>query len=97
MQLSAHDLKLMTRLNRHPALRERMERLLEVVENAAGDARLADEAEQRVIEELRRLGADTLTAWAETRLVRHTESELAKAEGRSAGKKNSIGTRRSAR
>lgn len=97
MQASAHDLKLITRLNRHPALRERIERLLGVVENAAGDARLADEAEQRVIEELRQLGNDTLTAWAETCLARHTESELAKAEVRSAGKKTSIGTRRSAR
>ena len=44
------------RLGRHPQLQASMEALLEVVENAAGDVVKADEAEERVMEELRRLG-----------------------------------------
>ena len=46
----------MTRLNQHPHLRERMETLLNVVENVAGDCTKAEAAEQSVIEELHKLG-----------------------------------------
>lgn len=40
-------------MNAHPLLRDRMEMLLRVVENAAGDVEKADEAERLVIEEIR--------------------------------------------
>lgn len=53
------------RLNRHPKLRERMEALLNVVENTVGDCTKADDAEQRVIEELRKMGNEALHGWAE--------------------------------
>lgn len=46
----------MTRLHHHPQLRERMETLLNVVENVAGDCTKADAAEQAVIEEVRKRG-----------------------------------------
>ncbi len=52
------------RLAAHPHLRERVEALLGIVEDASGDLDRADAAEQRVIEELRRLGSDALHAWA---------------------------------
>jgi hypothetical protein len=54
----------MTRLNQHPQLRERMETLLNVVEDVAGDCTKADAAEQSVIEELRNLGNEALQCWA---------------------------------
>ena len=53
------------RLNHHPKLRERMESLLHVVENTAGDNTKADDAERHVIEELRMMGSDALHCWAE--------------------------------
>ena len=53
------------RLAAHPQLRERVERLIEVMENASGDVKLADETERRVMEELRQLGLDVLQGWAE--------------------------------
>ena len=43
------------RLKPHPKLRERMEVLLNVVENTAGDCTKADDAERYVIEELRKV------------------------------------------
>ena len=43
------------RLMGHPQLRERIEALLNVVENSAGDIEQADLAEQLVIEEVRQL------------------------------------------
>jgi hypothetical protein len=53
-----------SRLNQHPKLRERVESLLHVVENTAGDCTKADDAECRVIEELRKMGSDALHCWA---------------------------------
>ena len=56
---------LLERLEQYPELRARMEVLFEVVENAAGDAAKADEAEERVMEEIRQMGQEALQAWAE--------------------------------
>jgi hypothetical protein len=85
------------RLNAHPHLRERIEQLLDVVEDAAGDVDKADEAERRFIEELRRLGHEALQGWAvgkETQKVKDLQSDNdRKVTGH--GKKNSTGTRRS--
>jgi hypothetical protein len=53
------------RLERHPALKARMERMLDVVENAAGDVRRADDAERRAIEELRQMGLEVMQAWGQ--------------------------------
>jgi hypothetical protein len=53
------------RLERHPELKARVERLLDVVEDTAGDVRLADEAERRAIEELRQMGRDVMQGWGQ--------------------------------
>jgi phosphoribosyl-dephospho-CoA transferase len=52
------------RLQEHPELREKIEALLSVVENAQGDVKTANEAEQRVIEEIQKLGQAALQGWA---------------------------------
>ena len=62
---SHKDELLLTRLNHHPQLRERIETLLNIVDNVAGDCAKADAAEQAVIEELRKLGTAALQEWAE--------------------------------
>ena len=53
------------RLREHPQLRERFEQMLDLVENAEGDCVLADEAELRVLEQVRGLGRELLQDWAE--------------------------------
>ena len=53
------------RLSAHPELLSRIEALLNVVENSAGDIEQADLAEQRVIEEVRHIGQQALSSWAE--------------------------------
>ena len=68
------------RLEKHPALRVRFERILALAENAGNEVRLADDAEDRVTEELRRLGQEVLTGWAQCR------HEAAAREGRSQGR-----------
>jgi hypothetical protein len=65
MFTSDRDQVLCERLNRHPRWRARVESLLPVVEDAAGDCEKADAAERRVIEERRQRGNEALTAWAE--------------------------------
>lgn len=52
------------RLNSHPELKARIEVLLSVIENATGDLVKANDAEQRVVEEIRQLGQTALQAWA---------------------------------
>jgi hypothetical protein len=67
--------------------------LLSVVEDAAGDLEKADAAERRMIEELRQMGNEALTAWAERGVERSTEKAAKNPELRPAGKKTSTGTR----
>ena len=87
------DQVLCERLNRHPRLRARVESLLEVVEDAAGDCEKADAAERRVIEELRQMGNEALTAWAERGVEKSAAVAQAELDWRPGGKKNGIGTR----
>lgn len=80
------------RLNAHPLLRDRMEMLLRVVENAAGNAEKADEAERLVLEEIRQMGNAALQSWAEDQHKKKVE-EFQKSKGGShRRKKNSTGT-----
>jgi hypothetical protein len=62
----------LTRLKQYPALCERMESLLDIVENAAGDHTKADAAEQAVLDEVRRLGHTALQSWAKQAVQRAT-------------------------
>jgi len=86
------------RLKQHPKLLERMEALLNVVENAVGDCTKADDAEQYVIEELRKMGNDALHCWADTAANKTAEQLREEQPGLYGnGKKKSAGTRPSAK
>ena len=89
------DEALLSGLNAHPQIKARIMSLLAAVEDAGGDLKKADAAEQRMIDEMRRMGQEAMQAWAE-RQVEKTEQALRK-EGQvqREGKKNSAGTRHS--
>lgn len=87
MLATHHHLTLIERLDRHPLLRSRVERLLAVVEDAAGDCEQANVAERRVIEELRQTGNEALTAWAERGVEKQTGLAQAEPNWRPGGKK----------
>ena len=72
--LPPEDEQLLTRLNQHPPLRGRIERLVDLVEDVGDDLRTADEAERRVIEEVRRLGQERLEGWADGQVVNCAEA-----------------------
>ena len=85
---------LINRLKQHPKLLERMEALLNVVENSAGDYIKADDTEQYVIEELRKMGNDALYCWSGNAVIKtasHVREQQPELHGN--GKKNSAGTR----
>jgi hypothetical protein len=56
---------LVGRLKRHPTVKARVERMLDLLENTVGDVKRADEAERRVIEEVRAMGQELLGGWAQ--------------------------------
>lgn len=58
------DKELLERLNRHPDLKQRIQAILDLAENEGGPLRTADEVEALLIEEVRRLGAETMSDWA---------------------------------
>lgn len=58
------DQELMEKLRTYPELKERFKEIVRIVENSKGETTLADDAEERVIEELRGLGHDALQSWA---------------------------------
>jgi hypothetical protein len=95
--IDERDLVLLQRLNAHPVLRARVESLLGAVEDAGGGLQKADAAERRMIEELRRMGNEALTAWARNGVARCAAEARDEPGGRSGGKKNSTGIRPSAR
>jgi len=94
--LTSEDERLLARLKQHPQLRGRVERLVDLVEDAGDDLRKADEAERRVIEEVRRLGQEVLEGWANGQVAKRADAlERTPGVGRE-GKKNSAGTAPSA-
>lgn len=60
----------MEKLRRHPELMERLEAIVEMAEAEGEKLPTADEIEDRLVEEIRRLGHQVMTDWgnrAETR------------------------------
>lgn len=99
------DEALLNRLNEHPDLRSRVESMLLVVEDEMGDLQEADVAEMRLIEEMRRMGQESLQAWAAGQVTKAAESVAQESKTASTGsgqawrdgKKNSTGTVRLAK
>ena len=54
-------------MKQHPALEKRIESMLEVLDAEEGVLDNANDAEERVIEELQKLGSELLDGWAENK------------------------------
>jgi hypothetical protein len=88
---SPSEERLLSRLRERPRLCERIERLMEIVEDPADELRRAEEAERRVIEEVRGLGRELVEGWAEGQVEKRAQ-ELEQQPGVwREGKKNSAG------
>jgi hypothetical protein len=63
-ELSGQESELINRLRRHPEIMERVQKILEIAEDTGGPLKTADQIEELLIEEMRRLGGATLQEWA---------------------------------
>lgn len=75
--LNQSELNLIRRLRKQPKIMERVERILEIASSSEGPLKTADEIEELLLEEMRRLGNDTMTEWA-TQAERRVGQELQK-------------------
>lgn len=64
------------RLKDHPDLIARLEAMADIVENADADVEKADEAERRVLEEVRQMGREVLQAWAQRQQRKKADAAL---------------------
>jgi hypothetical protein len=84
------DINFLKRLEEQPHLRKRFEEILSVAES--DDIITADEAEERAIEETRKLGQEMLQEWAMKQHNRQVHKAFENhPEAKKQGKKNSIG------
>lgn len=63
-KLSPSELHLIRRLRQQPKVMARVERILEIANSSEGPLKTADEIEELLLDEMRRLGNDTMTEWA---------------------------------
>ena len=62
--LSQSERNLIQRLRKQPKMLERVQRILEISNSSEGPLKTADEIEELLLEEMRRLGNDTMKEWA---------------------------------
>jgi hypothetical protein len=81
----------------HPELRDRMASIVGAVGNSEGNLVEADAAEERLVEEMRLLGREAMQSWAHERVTTTEQAVRLQAGMHRQGKKNSSGTRSSAK
>lgn len=62
--ISQQEVELIQQLRQHPEIMERVRSILDLARNADGPLKTADEIEELLIEEVRRLGSATMKQWA---------------------------------
>lgn len=85
---------LVMRIQGQPGLEERIEAILDIMENKSGEFLTADQAEGKAIEEIQKLGQELLKGWAlnqQNLAVKRAEQTHPSAKKH--GKKNSTGKR----
>jgi hypothetical protein len=68
--------RFLAKLRQKPLLRERFEAILELADTEEGKLMSADELEERLIQEVRKLGQETMQEWALTAHQRAGEQLL---------------------
>lgn len=63
-EFTQSETELIKQLREHPEMMVRVQSILEIVRNAEGPLKTADEVEELLIQEMRRLGNVTLGQWA---------------------------------
>ena len=72
-ELSPAEVQLIQQLRDHPEMLERLRSILDLTRNADGPLKTADQVEELLIQELRRLGHTSMTQWAKQAEARVSE------------------------
>jgi hypothetical protein len=64
VKLSEQERRLIEQLRQHPQMLERVQSILELASSVEGPLKTADEVEELLIQEMRRLGNATMNQWA---------------------------------
>jgi predicted phage gp36 major capsid-like protein len=95
MELKERDRKLLERLNKFPEIREDVEDLCRIAEaEEANVPRRADDAEEAIVEDVRKLGTKIMQRWAEGREKVESAAAFLSGDVKKHGKKKLNGTRR---
>lgn len=62
--LDEPEIRMIKKLRQQPKIRERVEKILEIADSGEGPLKTADQVEELLIEEMRRLGNATINEWA---------------------------------
>lgn len=62
--LNPQEFALIEKLRRQPKIMEQVQKILEIAQSAEGPLKTADEVEELLIQEMRRLGNATMNEWA---------------------------------
>ena len=73
--LSPKEMDLIEQLRRKPHILERVQQILQMADASQGPLKTADQMEELLIEEMRRLGNATMTEWA-TQVQQRVGQEL---------------------
>jgi hypothetical protein len=73
--ITPQEIHLIEQLRQHPEIQARVQRILDIVRNEDGPLKTADEVEELLIQELRRLGSTTMHQWAR-QAEAHVATEL---------------------
>lgn len=63
-ELTAQEIRLLERFRQRPEMMERIQSILEIAYDEEGPLKTADEIEELLVEEIRRLGNETMSQWA---------------------------------
>jgi hypothetical protein len=78
--VSAAEAQLLERLRQHPEMMERVQSILEIAYNTEGPLKSADQVEELLIQEMRRLGNTSMHQWA-TQAEQRVSRELKAQDG----------------
>lgn len=85
------------RLQKYPEIQKKVEKMLDIVEDPNNKYEKANAAEQALIEDLRKMGNQVMTAWAQSRHDEKATQAVNDSSTKKHGKKNSTGTPHSER
>lgn len=64
--INNNDLEFLTKIKNNPDLKKRFEEILNIAENSSGELITAQQAEEKALEEVRKLGQEVLKGWAKS-------------------------------